>query len=296
MPLDRILSFIMYYGGLLYLCLSPWHDITAQYKFPYQLNNPHQSYTLPEELLEISGIVALNTEHIACVQDEWGVVFIYNLSKQSVTATHRFDSIGDFEGIAYDGSTLFVLRSDGRITIWRQFDLNHPSSDITHHTVPLQTVNNEGLCYDFVSKQLFIGSKSRTISSEKKEERLIYALDPNTLPLKAKITFRLSAATIGKAASVLGIEDIYPYSDKPFRFRTSAIGIHPISKDIYLLSASDHLLAVLDRNGVLRYAEKLDPLRFPQAEGITFLPDGRMLISNEGKNGGNPTILVFNSQ
>ena len=53
------------------------------------------------------------------------------------------------------------------------------------------------------------------------------------------------------------------------------------------------MLFVFDMNGTIEYMEKLNPDIFNQPEGITFLKNGDMLISNEGQNK-NPTLLRFN--
>jgi hypothetical protein len=74
------------------------------------------------------------------------------------------------------------------------------------------------------------------------------------------------------------------------KFLPSAIALHPITKDLYLISAVDHLLFVFE-DGSLKHIEKLDHKIFNQPEGITFLKNGDMLISNEGQTA---TLLRFN--
>ena len=74
---------------------------------------------------------------------------------------------------------------------------------------------------------------------------------------------------------------------------TSAIAIHPITKKLYLLSASDHLFFIFNINGEIEYMEPLNPDIFNKAEGITFLDNGDMIITNEGQNK-KPTLLRFN--
>ena len=79
--------------------------------------------------------------------------------------------------------------------------------------------------------------------------------------------------------------------DPDIEFRPSAIGIHPLTNKLFLLSGMEKLLFVFNMNGETEYIEKLDPELFPQPEGITFLKNGDMLISNENNK---PTILKFN--
>jgi hypothetical protein len=73
----------------------------------------------------------------------------------------------------------------------------------------------------------------------------------------------------------------------------SAIGIHPVTKKIFILAASDYLLCVYNRDGKLENVEMLDPKLFNKAEGIAFFSNGDLMVSNEGEKG-KPSLLRFN--
>ena len=92
--------------------------------------------------------------------------------------------------------------------------------------------------------------------------------------------------TISKRA----IEDIL--KDKDAKVDPSAAAINPHDKRLYILSSAGNLLIVTDTRGKVIEAYKLNPDKFPQAEGIAFAPNGDMYISNEGKYG-KPTLLFF---
>jgi uncharacterized protein YjiK len=67
---------------------------------------------------------------------------------------------------------------------------------------------------------------------------------------------------------------------EPFiKFGTSAIGIHPVTKKLFLLSASDYLLFIFNMKGDIEHIEQLNPTTFNKAEGITFYENGDMLIT-----------------
>jgi uncharacterized protein YjiK len=83
-----------------------------------------------------------------------------------------------------------------------------------------------------------------------------------------------------------------PTLEPMIKFRTSAICIHPHTNQLFLLSASDHLLFVFGSTGELEHIEKLNQQTFNKPEGIAFLENGDMLISNEGQDG-KPTVLKF---
>src|SRR5690606_34111236 len=76
----------------------------------YNFNEPTVKVVLPEILNEISGLVFLDSNLFACVQDEQGVVFIYDLNQKQIIKKIPFYTNGDYEGITKVNQTLFVLR------------------------------------------------------------------------------------------------------------------------------------------------------------------------------------------
>lgn len=130
----------------------------GQTKFNYDLDKPDITHQLPAVLNEISGLTDIDNDHIACVQDELGIVFIYNFRSGEMVSQHRFDSVGDFEGLTYTGKSLYILRSDGRLTEWNDFPTN--KSSFIHSRLSLATSNNEGLCYDPGNNRLLIAAKA----------------------------------------------------------------------------------------------------------------------------------------
>ncbi|HUH29327.1 MAG TPA: hypothetical protein VLZ86_13970, partial [Gelidibacter sp.] len=84
-----------------------------------------ETWKLPAELNEISGIVWIDDHTLACVQDENGVIYLYDLDEKSITEEIPFAGNGDYEGIALHDSNLYVMQSDGllyEIKDWSQTD------------------------------------------------------------------------------------------------------------------------------------------------------------------------------
>lgn len=142
----------------------------AQSTFKYDLDKPVVQYQLPEILNEISGLTDIDSTHVACVQDELGIIFIYNFRSGKIVSQHRFDSIGDFEGLTYTKNALYILRSDGRLTEWNHFPSNRNS--LNHYLLSLLTSNNEGLCFDQHHNRLLIAAKSKPLNKEGKIRKI----------------------------------------------------------------------------------------------------------------------------
>ena len=75
-------------------------------------------------------------------------------------------------------------------------------------------------------------------------------------------------------------------------FNPSGIAIHPITNNVYILSAKGNLLVVMNREGKLLHAIHLTKSLFEQPEGITFDSNAMMYISSEGHSG-KATIKSF---
>lgn len=133
---------------------------------------------------------------------------------------------------------------------------------------------------------------------EHKDKRAIYAFNLKTKSLIKDPLFDLNVQTIKKFAIDQKIK--LPTKSKKkglitepiIKFTISAIAIHPISKKLYLLSSSDHMIFILDLKGIIEFIEILDSTMFNKAEGITFLENGDLLITNEGQKK-KPTLLRF---
>ena len=85
------------------------------YKFPYKLSKPDKKIILPNVLLEISGLSWIGNDQLACIQDEDGVIFIYDLRKEAIADQYEFGEDGDYEGIEIIGDDAWVLKSNGNL-------------------------------------------------------------------------------------------------------------------------------------------------------------------------------------
>ncbi len=264
----------------------------------YNLSAPDASFILPDVLHEISGLSNIDATSVACIQDEKGIVFIYDIVKKEIKDQFNFSIDGDYEGIARVDKTLYILRSDGTL-----FEISNPESkdfDLDYYDTGIPAKDNEGLCYDKDNNRLLIACKSKVGKGEEnKDQRLIYAFDLKTKTISKEPVFDFDIKVILQFALNNKInlptkKDKKDHTSEPvLKFRTSEICINPVTKKLFLLSADDHLLFIFNMKGKIEQIAKLNPEIFNQAEGLTFFENGDMLISNEGQDK-KPTLLRFN--
>lgn len=276
-------------------CTTPY--VPNEKLIGYNLSSPDRSFELPDILREVSGITSIDSTSFACVQDEDGVLFIYDLVNNEIKHYYSFHFEGDYEGIARVGKTIYILRSDGHL--YEISDFESPGFQLASYETGIPADNNEGLCYDPTNDRLLIAIKGKSDKgADNKDKRLIYGFDLKTKTLSAEPVFEFDVETIKQFARNhkinLPTRSKKKKKDEPIiRFRTSAIGIHPLTGKLFLLSASDHLFFIFNKNGQIEYMETLHPELFNKAEGITFFENGDMLITNEGQDD-QPTLLRFN--
>ena len=265
----------------------------------YNLSRPDAIYILPDTLREVSGLTSLDSVTFACIQDENGILFIYNLAENKITNQYTFHIDGDYEGITRIDSILYVLRSDG--TLFEISDYQSSNFRLTSFNTGIPASNNEGLCYDPDQNRLLIACKGKTGKGpENRDKRVIYGFDLATKLLTPEPVFEFDLQAIKQFAVQQEInlqtkitrKKKEVVSEPIIRFLTSAIGIHPLTKKLYLLSASDHLFFIFGRNGELEHLEPLNPAIFNKAEGITFVRND-LFMTNEGQDK-KPTLLKFN--
>ncbi len=265
---------------------------SKDFNISYDLEDADAKYKLPGKLVEISGLSIMNDTTIACVQDELGELYNFNLNKSIITSRTPFGKEGDYEGVACADSLLYVLRSSGKIYEVKHFKADSQST-IKYRT-PLRKINNpQGMTYDSANKRLLIACNGLIGDKESVENtRAIYAFD---LQKKELDTIPLIVFTIDDIYDFLDVGSIEKTSKQfsqffskgdrgVLAFETSGIGIHPVSGDYYMVSSKDNFFMILSKENEFRYIRQLDTKLFRKPEGITLLPNGDLFISNEGVN------------
>lgn len=243
--------------------------ISSEYRF----NDPDTVYEMPDLLREISGIALSGENTIYCVQDELGSVFKYDLRKEKIVRAHRFTDVGDFEDLAINQNTIYVLRSDGNLFI---YDLENKSKT-RQFMLETNSLNCEGIY--FSKGYLYVVSKEALINHPE-TKRMIYRVKADDLEHIEKY-FEIDIPGLNTFLT----ENFPSMGTSKFEFNPSAIAIHPITGDIYILSASDRFIAIY-RDQKLVNAIPLSAEVYYKPEGLAFYENGDLLISSEGDKKG----------
>jgi len=257
------------------------HFMKTGYNFPYNLSTPDRTWKLPGILYEISGVSYIDDQRLACVQDEKGMIFIFNKTAGNVERTISFGEDGDYEGIELIGNDAWILKSNGTLLEVKDY-LNSEAPQVNKYSTPLSGKNDtEGLAHDKESNSLLIACKEQAFvkAEDMTGSRAIYRFDLKTGLLAPE------PYMIIKSEQHIGNN----------KFKPSGMAIHPVTGDIYIIASAGKLMFVFSREKEMLAIIKLDPKLFPQPEGICFSPDGRLYISSEGA-GGAGKILSFEPQ
>ncbi len=247
----------------------------------YNLDKPKEMQ-LGKVLNEISGLAYDDaTGNLLAISDSKEKIFeirVKNNKLKDLTGK-VIPSGSDLEDLAKVDNTVYILQSKGIIKAVAPGAQD--STGVQSYELGIGGQNDfETLYYDPTADGLVMMCK--TCSHEKGHHiRTAYRFDLKTRQFDTTAFF-----TIAKSS----IEDLL--KDNDIKFDPSAAAIHPINKRLYILSSAGNLLVIADTRGKVVEAFKLNPDKFPQAEGIAFAPNGDMYISNEGKQG-KTTLLLF---
>ena len=259
----------------------------------YDLAHATHAVELPKALREVSAVAAIDAHTVACLQDEKGTLYSVDVRTGEVTGKRAFGKKGDYEGLARVGAEYYALRSDGwlgriaaigsesdaEFDVVEKFELDLPARDL------------EGLGFDATRQRLLIAPKRLGKADDRDapddDVRRLFAFDLQTRRLAATPALTLSVADIVEQALRLRADvptrvtkkgNVRPHLE----LRFSEVAVHPLSGAIWLLSAADHALLCVDAAGKLLQFYRLDATDLPQPEGLTFLPDGALVLTSEG--------------
>lgn len=237
-----------------------------------------RKWDMPQQLNEISAMAWISEDRIACVQDEEGIIFIYNLASSALDYQTNFAKAGDYEAMAIVDSTAYVMRSDGQLYEVSNY-LKADFSVETYDTFFSGKNNIESMTADVKDNRLLITVKNKDVYS--KDKKGIYAFDLENKTLAKNAVYNISLMDPFFRPKHSGDDDDVEKAD----FYPSDIARNPVTGELYILQSKPPQLVIMDKLGKLRKLHHLDSESFPQPEGMTFSPEGALYISNEGKNG-----------
>lgn len=280
---------------LLLACGAFEHEGTPA-GLPYALNEPTRVFTLPQRLVEVSALTDVDSATVACVQDEAATIFFVSLIDGQVVRETTFGEPGDMEGLTRVGEDYFALRSDGLIYHLRPSGSTYHVVDTFRLDVPNRNI--EGLGYDEGAGLVLVSPKDFSKGSPAvRDERVLYGFDPLDPQHRVREVLSLSVEKLIAEARSAGVELPTRKTEggrvvSAVKLRWSSVAVHPFSHLYYFLSAVDRTLLVVDRSGAFVALELLDPELLPKPEGITFLANGDLVLSSEGK-GRAPVIARY---
>jgi hypothetical protein len=185
----------------------------------------------------------------------------------------------DLEEIVHVNGSSYLLSGVG--ILYEVPDNVKDSAGVVSYKIPSEGKNDfESIYYDPTVNAIIAICKSCAYEKGQKSKSA-FRFDLETKTFDSSALFRFKTEDVKELLK-----------DQNAEFDPSAAAIHPINKRLYILSSAGNLLVIADTRGTIIEAYKLNPDKYPQAEGIAFAPDGSMFISNEGKYG-NATLLMM---
>ena len=253
----------------------------------YDFTHPVKRWVLSDSLIEISGIVWLGNNKMMAIEDLHPLLYTLQLGDTAGTIINKVSFKEttkeklDMEDMAIIGDTVYALWSHGAVfKIWN-LDKN---LQVKETKTWLKKENNtEGMAVDPVSGNLLIACKDESdIADDKKSTRSVFEFD-----VKADSLMATPFMLIHK-------KDFKELTGEKIEFYPSAIAVHPLTHDVYIMSTKDtKCIAQFSHDGKLKAFQYLDKDMFLQPEGICFDPQGNLYISTEGKHGVPPYIYEF---
>lgn len=225
---------------------------------------------LPEGLREISGLAVTADGRLFGHDDETGVIYEIVVETGQVRKSFALGDpveTGDFEGLAITpDDDFYLVTSEGRLLRFREGE-DGASVGVERLDTGLDDVCEvEGLDFLSTEQSLLLACK-RNQDRSLRDTLSLHSWSIESNELRPWLAAPLDQITIGS---------------RPFA--PSAVEVDRDSGRIILLSARGGRMVELDRNGSI-LAMRLLPASHIQAEGAAIMPDGALVIADEGDEG-----------
>lgn len=234
---------------------------------------------LPGRLAEISGLALTADGRVLAHNDERGEVFEIDAATGRVVRSFQLGEnrvAGDFEGIAVAGRRVFLMASDGTLVEFEEAADGGRAPFREIATGLRERCEFEGLEYDARTEALLLACKTPR-GRELRDRLVVFAWSLRTNALEPAPRFSVPLDFLNSAGRR---PELHP----------SGIALHPRTGTFFIVAAQENVLVELAADGSVLGVRELAGGRHPQAEGIVFLPDGDLLVSDERGGGGLVTV------
>lgn len=251
--------------------------------FPYMLE-ADESYVMPAQLEEISGITFVQgqTDKLYAIQDEEGLLFVYDLTKKQLVSTISFAKKGDYEEITTDNTYFYVLKSNGHIYSFPVGTAPTKENTIINKGL-VPKGEYEAMAFDPSSGCLFVLCKACKKGENAKNVPgyILRVEDNGLLSNGGEFSLSISAlATLDKRINK--------------KFKPSGMARNNKNSEWYILSSINQALVITDDAFNPKSIVHLPRKKFEQPEGIVFDETGNLYISSEAGRKKQGMLYKFN--
>lgn len=236
---------------------------------PYDFNEKDAVKLLAPHLEEISGIVYKDSSLIYAINDEEGIIYEVNYLTGKSRKYIDFKVKGDFEGIALLGDFFYVLKSNGTI-----YQVGKDGKYTKFSFPDSKGFDFEGITADVENNQLIVSCKHHP-----KENDYIW----------------IYSFSLEKMEYNQGHYFNYLKKKKLKGFTPSGIAFNS-KGDMYLISSKSYTVAAFSKDKKYKGKGQVSFYRYPQIEGITFAPDGTLILASEKGEQNSAKLIVLPKQ
>jgi len=231
-------------------------------------------WKLPGRLREISGLAATSDDRLFGHDDEKAI--IYEMDYEAGKLIKAF-SMGerpaqaDFEGIAIVGDRFYLVTSWGRVYESLEGADGERMLYNTYDTGAGRKCEIEGLTYEPTDNTLLLLCKNPRVAELKDRVAIFkWSLDDRRTVEEPSIQIPLDSFT-----SRIDKKDFQP----------SAIDRNPTTGTYFIVAARQEAIAEITSRGEVLSVREFPKGYHEQAEGLAFLSDNRLIVSDEGRRG-----------
>ena len=230
-------------------------------------------WKLPGRLQEISGLAMTMDNRLLAHNDEKGVIYEIDYRNGVIVKAFQLADIAkpvtdDFEGIATVNDHVYLVTSSGRIYECSEGADGESVLFTIYATGVGRDCEIEGLAYDASQRTLLLMCKNAR-SAVLQEQLPLYhwSIDKKQLDHDAHIVM-----PVIQFSRHIGGRKFHP----------SGIERHPMSGNYFVIAARQGAIVEITPAGEVVAIKRFSAQRHRQPEGITFAPDGTLILADEG--------------